>query len=152
MDSSYNVIENNTYNSYSMSEEEYEPEYGGDAFPDDEIVDEMTVEPGPVPMDIVKVDERNEPPELEPVTVEKAERITTPYMTKYEKAKLVGIRATQISEGADIMVDLHGETDPLMIAIKELKQRKCPLIIRRRFPDGSYEDWTTNELIIEDRF
>ena len=29
------------------------------------------------------------------------------------------------------MVELEGETDPLQIAMKELKQRKIPIIIRR---------------------
>jgi hypothetical protein len=34
---------------------------------------------------------------------------------------------------APIMVDLEGETDPLEIAMKELKQKKIPLIIRRLY-------------------
>jgi DNA-directed RNA polymerase I, II, and III subunit RPABC2 len=33
--------------------------------------------------------------------------------------------------GAPIMVELAGEIDPLEIAMKELRQRKVPLIIRR---------------------
>ena len=48
------------------------------------------------------------------------------------------------------MVELEGETDPLQIAMKELKQRKIPIIIRRYLPDGSYEDWGIDELIITD--
>ena len=32
---------------------------------------------------------------------------------------------------APVMVELEGETDPLQIAMKELKQRKIPIIIRR---------------------
>lgn len=50
------------------------------------------------------------------------------------------------------MVELEGETDPLMIAMKELKARKIPLIIRRYLPDGSYEDWGIDELSISDRW
>jgi len=34
--------------------------------------------------------------------------------------------------------------------MKELKARKIPLIIRRYLPDGSYEDWRIEELIIGD--
>lgn len=48
------------------------------------------------------------------------------------------------------MVELEGETDPLQIAMKELKQKKIPIIIRRYLPDGSYEDWGIDELIIND--
>lgn len=37
---------------------------------------------------------------------------------------------------APVLVDLEGETDPLQIAIKELNQKKIPLIVRRYLPDG----------------
>lgn len=50
---------------------------------------------------------------------------------------------------APIMVELENETDPLEIAMKELRERKIPLIIRRYLPDGSYEDWSINELVID---
>jgi DNA-directed RNA polymerase I, II, and III subunit RPABC2 len=39
---------------------------------------------------------------------------------------------------APVLVDLEGETDPLQIAIKELNQKKIPLLIRRYLPDGQY--------------
>ena len=76
-----------------------------------------------------------------------AKRTTTPYMTKYERARILGTRALQISMNAPVLVDLEGETDPLQIAIKELNQKKIPLIIRRYLPDGWYEDWTVEELL-----
>ena len=41
---------------------------------------------------------------------------------------------------APVMVELAGETDPLAIALKELKAEKIPIIVRRYLPDGSYED------------
>ncbi|KKY18811.1 putative dna-directed rna polymerase and iii subunit rpb6 [Phaeomoniella chlamydospora] len=65
-------------------------------------------------------------------------RTTTPYMTKYERARVMN---------APVLVDLEGETDPLQIAIKELNQKKIPLIVRRYLPDGWYEDWTCEELL-----
>jgi hypothetical protein len=37
---------------------------------------------------------------------------------------------------APVLVDLEGETDPLVIAMKELTQKKIPLIVRRYLPDG----------------
>jgi DNA-directed RNA polymerases I, II, and III subunit RPABC2 len=32
---------------------------------------------------------------------------------------------------APVLVDLEGETDPLQIAMKEMSQKKIPLIVRR---------------------
>jgi len=75
------------------------------------------------------------------------QRMTTPYMTKYERARILGTRALQISMNAPVLVDLEGETDPLQIAIKELREKKIPLIVRRYLPDGYYEDWTCEELL-----
>lgn len=77
------------------------------------------------------------------------ERITTRYLTKYERARVLGTRALQISMNAPVMVDLDGETDPLRIAEKELREKKIPIIIRRYLPDGSHEDWKIDELFID---
>lgn len=127
-------------------------------------------------------------------------RSTTPYMTKYERARVLGTRALQIrwvflalalflnhircgvfcpldlwrerglwvfghrlkgikefinlplhilfcilisssltshrSMNAPVLVDLEGETDPLQIALKELREKKIPLVVRRYLPDG----------------
>ncbi|KAK3091566.1 hypothetical protein FSP39_020846 [Pinctada imbricata] len=80
--------------------------------------------------------------------VEPKKRITTPYLTKYERARVLGTRALQIAMCAPVMVELEGETDPLVIAMKELKARKIPIIIRRYLPDGSFEDWAVDELMM----
>ncbi|WFC93674.1 subunit common to RNA polymerases I, II, and III [Malassezia brasiliensis] len=79
-----------------------------------------------------------------------AERITTPYMTKYEKARILGTRALQISMNAPVLVPTEGEIDPLAIAQKELVAKKIPLLVRRYLPDGSFEDWSVAELITSD--
>jgi DNA-directed RNA polymerase I, II, and III subunit RPABC2 len=78
------------------------------------------------------------------------DRTTTPYMTKYERARILGTRALQISMNAPVLVQLDGETDPLEIAGKELREKRIPFTIRRYLPDGSYEDWGVDELICED--
>ncbi|EDV20593.1 uncharacterized protein TRIADDRAFT_50973 [Trichoplax adhaerens] len=80
-----------------------------------------------------------------------SKRTTQPYMTKYERARILGTRALQISMNAPVMVELEGETDPLQIALKELKANKIPMIVRRFLPDGSYEDWSCNELIVSEK-
>ncbi|PWN95003.1 RNA polymerase Rpb6 [Tilletiopsis washingtonensis] len=71
-------------------------------------------------------------------------------MTKYERARILGTRALQISMNAPVLVPTDGETDPLAIAMKELAAKKIPLVVRRYLPDGSFEDWTVSELIISD--
>lgn len=76
-------------------------------------------------------------------------KITTKFLTKYERARILGTRALQLSLGAPPMVDLSGETDPLMIAKKELQEKKVPITIRRFLPDGSTEEWTLEELTIQ---
>ncbi|EPZ33597.1 RNA polymerase, subunit omega/K/RPABC2 domain-containing protein [Rozella allomycis CSF55] len=50
---------------------------------------------------------------------------------------------------APILVELDGETDPLEIARKELREKKIPMIIRRYLPGNTYEDWPVQDLIIE---
>ncbi|CAI5759754.1 unnamed protein product [Candida verbasci] len=86
---------------------------------------------------------------LKELAIPKEKRTTTPYMTKYERARILGTRALQISLNAPVLVDIEGETDPLQIAMKELAQRKIPLVIRRYLPDGSFEDWGCDELIVD---
>jgi DNA-directed RNA polymerase I, II, and III subunit RPABC2 len=77
------------------------------------------------------------------------EKLTTKFMTKYERARILGTRAQQISLGAPVLVPLEGERDPLVIALKELKEKKIPITIRRYMPDGTFEDWACNELTID---
>lgn len=78
-----------------------------------------------------------------------SERVTTQYLTKYERARILGTRALQISMNAPVLVKLEGETDPLTIAQKELRERVIPLIIRRTLPDNTYEDWYIREFDVE---
>lgn len=68
-------------------------------------------------------------------------RIGPPKLTRFEKARIVGARALQISLGAPILVELPEEvTDPIDIALKELEENVLPMTIRRRLPDGTYQD------------
>ena len=100
-------------------------DFGGDDIDGDDIDEaEMEDEPSQENVDILPADgSQRDRPSLK--------RITTPYMTKYERARVLGTRALQIAMCAPVMVELEGETDPLQIAMKELKQRKIPIIIRR---------------------
>ena len=42
---------------------------------------------------------------------------------------------------APVMVELNGESDPLEIAMKELREKKIPFTVRRYLPDGRYGAW-----------
>jgi DNA-directed RNA polymerase subunit K/omega len=64
-----------------------------------------------------------------------------PKITRFEKARIVGARALQISMGAPILVDVsEGFSGPIDIAMKELEMAVLPITIRRTLPDGSYQD------------
>jgi DNA-directed RNA polymerase I, II, and III subunit RPABC2 len=76
------------------------------------------------------------------------QRRTIPFLTKYEKTRIIGKRAMQISKGSPPLVEIGDLESPIDIAKKELMERKIPFIIRRPLPDGSYEDWRVDELRI----
>ncbi|EZA50717.1 hypothetical protein DMN91_000771 [Ooceraea biroi] len=129
-----------------MADEEFDADEVADDF--DDVDDDMELEPqeDEALIENIEVINANEASG----GVQRSKRITTRYMTKYERARVLGTRALQIAMCAPVMVELEGETDPLQIAMKELKQRKIPIIIRRYLPDNSYEDWGIDELIIID--
>merc|ERR1711957_1000960 len=54
-------------------------------------------------------------------------RITSKYLSKYERARILGARALQISKNAPIMVEVNeNEIDPLVIAERELMLKRIP--------------------------
>lgn len=68
------------------------------------------------------------------------------YLTKYEKARILGYRAEQISLGAPPLVDITGMTSALAIAELELAQGKIPLKIRRFYPNGKSREFSVSDL------
>ena len=79
-----------------------------------------------------------------------AEKKTLPILTKYEKTRLIGLRAQQIARGAPLYIERGLETDPIHLAERELRAGKIPYIIRRRLPDDTFEDWKVSELMVMD--
>jgi DNA-directed RNA polymerase I, II, and III subunit RPABC2 len=63
-----------------------------------------------------------------------------PKITRFEKARIVGARALQISMGAPILVDAAENTNPIDIAVSELDAGILPITIRRTLPDGTFQD------------
>ncbi len=62
------------------------------------------------------------------------------HLTKYEKSRIIGARALQLSMGAPILVDSEEAIDPIIIAEHELLSNLLPLTIRRYLPDGRFQD------------
>jgi DNA-directed RNA polymerase I, II, and III subunit RPABC2 len=60
--------------------------------------------------------------------------MTSDYLTKYEYARILGLRAQQIAMGGDVYVDVGDIKDPIQKAEKEIKEGKCHLIIERLLP------------------
>jgi DNA-directed RNA polymerase I, II, and III subunit RPABC2 len=72
---------------------------------------------------------------------------TIPYLTKYERARILGIRAKQINCGATPFIKLsEGIIDGYIIAEMELKEKKIPFIVRRPMPNGGSEYWFLKDL------
>lgn len=61
------------------------------------------------------------------------------HLTKYEKSRIIGARALQLSMGAPVLIESE-ELDPIIIAEQELSNNLLPLTIRRYLPDGRFQD------------
>lgn len=72
---------------------------------------------------------------------------TVPFLTKYEKARILGQRAKQINYGAKALIKIPDNViDGYIIAELELLQKKIPFIIRRPIPGGGSEYWNVKDL------
>lgn len=74
---------------------------------------------------------------------------TYPFLTNFERTKIIGLRANQLSKGSVpfIAVPKH-ITDVRDIARLELDQKRLPYIIKRPLPNGTYEYWRLADLLI----
>jgi DNA-directed RNA polymerase I, II, and III subunit RPABC2 len=74
---------------------------------------------------------------------------TLPFITKYEKARVLGERAKQIDSGAKPFVSVDPDViDGYLIALKEYEAKKIPFILKRPFPNGKVEYWRFSDLEI----
>lgn len=72
----------------------------------------------------------------------------TERMTTFEKARVLGLRATQIAGGSPVHIDTKGETDPLRIARMELISNDNKMLVKRDMPDGTVKRIPVNDMII----
>lgn len=74
-------------------------------------------------------------------------RISRNRISRYEKAKIIGIRMEQLARGAQPTVDITGLKTVREIALKEYEEDKMPFMIARTLTNGTKEIWKLEELI-----
>jgi DNA-directed RNA polymerase I, II, and III subunit RPABC2 len=74
---------------------------------------------------------------------------TYPFLTNFERTKIIGLRANQISRGSVPFVSVPKHiTDVRDIARLELEQKRLPYLIKRPLPNGTFEYWRLCDLLI----
>jgi DNA-directed RNA polymerase I, II, and III subunit RPABC2 len=74
---------------------------------------------------------------------------TLPFITRYEKARILGERSKQLNAGAKPLVEVDVSIiDGYVIALKEYEEKKIPFIIKRPLPNGGCEFWKFKDLEI----
>ena len=67
--------------------------------------------------------------------------IGPPQLTRFERARVVGARALQVSMGAPILLEINDPSvSPIDIALMELGEGVLPISIRRSLPDGTSQN------------
>ena len=90
--------------------------------------------------EIIEVDPVHEPQEIE-ISGKGKIQLGPPTLTRFEKARIMGARALQLSLGAPPFIEIpQTATTSLDIAMEELEQRAIPIIIRRTLPNGDYQN------------
>jgi len=69
-----------------------------------------------------------------------------PTLTRFERARIMGARALQLSLGAPVFIEIpKNATTSLEIAMEELKQRVIPIVIKRTLPNGAYQNLSIDQ-------
>tara|TARA_B000000460_G_scaffold123765_1_gene87157 strand:- start:329 stop:772 length:444 start_codon:yes stop_codon:yes gene_type:complete len=89
--------------------------------------------------EIIERDPIHEPIEI----INKKGPVSTgpPTLTRFEKARIMGARALQLSFGAPSFIEIpKNATTSLEIAMEELNKRVIPIIIKRTLPNGDFQN------------
>jgi DNA-directed RNA polymerase I, II, and III subunit RPABC2 len=71
-------------------------------------------------------------------------------LTRFERARIIGARALQVSLGAPVLVELlPSVSDPIEISLTELEERTLPMTLRRALPNKFHQDIPLNRLITD---
>ena len=74
---------------------------------------------------------------------------TYPFLTLYEKTKVLSLRASQLAHGAPPFIDVPDYlTDVYEISKAELEAKRLPFILKRPLPDGKFEYWRLADLML----
>jgi DNA-directed RNA polymerase subunit K/omega len=74
---------------------------------------------------------------------------TYPFLTLYEKTKIMSLRAAQLARGAHPYIDVPDYlTDVYEISKAELEAKRLPYIIKRPLPNGEFEYWRLSDLMV----
>ena len=94
--------------------------------------------------EIIDIDPIHEPQEIE-ISGKGKIQIGPPTLTRFEKARIMGARALQLSMGAPPFIEIPESAKiSLDIALEELEQRIIPITIRRSLPNGDYQNIPIN--------
>lgn len=75
--------------------------------------------------------------------------VTYPFLTMYERTKVLSLRASQLAHGSSPFIDVPEYlTDVYEVAKAELEAKRLPYILKRQLPDGEYEYWRLADLMI----
>ena len=78
-----------------------------------------------------------------------ANRVTKPFMTRFEKAKIIGVRSAMLANCAPALISVpKGVTSTYKIAEMEYLEKKIPLIIKRKLPNNTFEYWKMDDLVL----
>jgi DNA-directed RNA polymerase I, II, and III subunit RPABC2 len=80
---------------------------------------------------------------------EDSRHTTYPFLTLYEKTKILALRAAQLARGSPPFIDVPEYlTDVYEIARAELEAKRLPYILKRPLPDGNFEYWRLADLMV----
>lgn len=139
-------------------DEDWEEEYAEDELPEEEVTSDIKPElkrlyqQHPeckldyIEQVIPKIDLQVVPPGGDKAD---SNHRTYPFLTNFERTKIIGLRANQLSKGAAAFISVPKHiTDVRDIARLELEQKRLPFIIKRPMPNGSFEYWRLSDLLI----
>ncbi len=87
--------------------------------------------------EVIENSEAHQPKEI----ISDEVQVGPPTLTRFEKARIMGARALQLSMGAPPFVDIPVEAKmSLTIANEELDMRVIPIVIRRTLPNGDFQN------------
>ena len=76
-----------------------------------------------------------------------SKNVTEPILTKYEYTKILGMRAQQIANNSEPLIKVTKDLDnPVAIAKEEIRQRKSPIILKRKIGVDQFEYWKLEDL------